>query len=351
LLVLRDGSMQTRRIHIGIAGAVLVAMWLAAREGFGRFDEGHSTLFFAFVLELALLMAIGLFRAQPRLRAAALGISAAAFLVAATGTLPLLYPFDRQWSLTVAVDTVRAISSHDYAQELQARDSAALAEAYDITPELRSALGSAPTLVDPWDVSALAATNARWAPLPAFQLYAAFTPALDELNVASLASAPRQILRRAAYGSIDRRNPYWESPRYQMAVYCGYSIVFSTADWQVLHPRPVSRCGEPVAGSAIAFTSGEAVQVPREAGWITVATITIHDDALGTLAGYVLRPPAVYVSYGDTQWRLADRGPAPLLLNAPIADPAFAGLPIEPRETLTLSAAGTISFSFVPVAA
>ena len=65
------------------------------------------------------------------------------------------------------------------------------------TPEhLLQGLGASPTTVDPVEVTVAWAHGMDWAPNPVFQLYSAYTPKLDRLNVEDLLSRENKWILR-----------------------------------------------------------------------------------------------------------------------------------------------------------
>jgi hypothetical protein len=334
------------RIQAGTVLALSIGLWIAFREGFVRHD-GHAGYFFQSVVVLGGGM---LLAGAPRImRMAIVATVIAGYLATSMISMPFLSPVDRQTSLGAMAQTLSAGTSLSYAKALLARHALDLTAHYRITPDLVTALGSGETLVDPWDISALAATNARWRPLPSVQLYAAYTPELDAINTADLAARPRQVLRSVPYGAIDGRFAYWESPRYQRALYCGYEVVFETASWQVLRPSTRSRCGAAEGAVAVDAEAGQAVSVPRRAGAMTLVTIIPRPDPVHALLGLVFKPPEQYVTHG-ARYRLAQSPVAvDLPLNGPVAHRAFAGLNREPAATISASYAARFEFQLVAV--
>lgn len=336
------------RVRFSVLVAVLFGLWFAGHEGFIRHD-GHAWYFFGTVVTLCVVLLLS----QPPGRQFRPGLvaAAAAFLVVCTIFTPFLGVIDRQASLRSLALTLEVISSKDRANQITAGRNAELVAQYKITPELLAALGSRETAVDPWDISALAPTAAVWEPLPIFQTYQAYTPALDQINADALLSSPRQLLRSSPYPAIDGRNPYWESPRYQRIAYCRYDVDFETPGWQVLTPSPADRCGDtPTPAGSSDARAGEAIAVPRRDGAITLVTVTPAKSALTQAIDLLLKPWSVYVTYGPTRWRLAQNPSAvELMLNGPLAHRAFPNLAAMPLATISVSTDARIDFEFLDV--
>lgn len=219
-----------------------------------------------------------------------------------------------------------------------------------MTGSLVDIVGAQPATVDPWDLSALLSTDAVLDPIPTLQLYAAYSPGLDALNASSLEERPRQVLRSSHWTGSDGRYPYWESPRYQTALYCRYDVVAESARWLLLRPASRNRCGNPYGRRLVSAQPGVPVDVPSRPGAITLASITYERSPLETLATLVFKGSERHVDYGTGTWRMSYVPQAQdLMLNAPMAHPAFADLPMTPWPSLTLDAPGEISFAFVDV--
>src|SRR4030088_950794 len=94
--------------------------------------------------------------------------------------------------------------------QLAAEGDAALAP--DRLPTaVRARIGDATVNVLPWETAIIQSERLRWAPLPVFQSYSAYTPLLDALNRDAL------VARGAAfvlydYISVDHRYPFGEAP-------------------------------------------------------------------------------------------------------------------------------------------
>lgn len=330
--------------------ATMFALWFAAHEAFTRHDGGHAWYFFWIIV----LLAVTLLFVQPRGIRWEPGILAltVAFLAICTIHTPFLAPIDRQGSLSSFGLTLQVITSESVAEQVTRDNNTDLAAQYQITAELRKELGTQETIVDPWDISALAATDAVWHPLPVPQLYSAYTPELDTINAENLISAPRQVLRSNPYGAIGGQFVYWESPRYQRVLYCGYGVIFETSLWQILRPSPEDRCGSPEPAGSMDAEAGEPIAVPRREGAITLATITPRTSVLSWAADLAFKPAETWVTYGSSTWRLAESpSAADLMLNGPLAHRGFGYLPTIPFDAISVSRSATVDFQFVDVPA
>ena len=335
--------------RISVLAMVAWFLWVSFRQGFVRHDV-HDMFFFAAVV----VMSVTLLAMARSARAFALGIIVCALpvLVLTIYGLSFVGLVDRRDSVTAASRAWNATFDMDAREAAWHSALDGMREVYELPVSLVDELGTRPTAADPGDISALAPTGVVWDPVPAFQLYAAYTPALDDLNARSLEARPRQILRASPPSADDERFPSWESPHYQAVVYCRYDPVMQTGRWLLLRPAASDRCGgshDPVTVSA---SPGLPIEVPARPGMITLASISYQRSIADTLANLVFKGREHYVTYGNGTWRMPYVPDArDLMLNAPVPHAAFPDLPTAPYPTLVLDAPATIEFSFVDVSA
>jgi hypothetical protein len=125
--------------------------------------------------------------------------------------------------------------------------------------------------VEPWEIGAAWAYELDWQPLPVFQNYSAYTPALDRLNSEAVEDpdGPERILRDDTQvvvpefpgPDLDGRFPGWDPPEQARAVLCNFVPLYSDELWQVLGRVP-DRCGPPRELGSISAAAGAAVTVP-----------------------------------------------------------------------------------------
>jgi len=338
-----------RRARLGFVAGTAVTLWLAAREAFTRHD-GHYWHFFALVAVLCLVFL--LVRSGRALFSVALATGTVAYLMATTIFVPLLAPVDRLQSIDHASQVLRVVSSPEYATALFDQATRRLADSYAMTPELAQAVRAAPTSADPSDISTLMSVGANWDPLPVIQNYSAYTPALDALDASDLGARPRQILRAIPYPAIDGRNPFWDAPAYQRLIYCSYDVQSTSPKWQLLVPAASTRCSEGESAGAVDLAADQKASVPQRDGWQTLVTVTPRVSLLRAALELLTKPSPVFVAYGEQRWRLGSSPSAvDLMLNAPVPHPAFAGLPLTPYPSISVTIPAHLEFWFVEVAA
>jgi hypothetical protein len=248
------------------------------------------------------------------------------------------------------------------AQAATGRNRAALRSRYALDPTTLGELAGHRVHIDPNDTSvAFAYPEFTWAPLPVFQSYSAYTPALDRLNAARLASsdAPDRILRGVTFDRdptdwltrqrghpllpgesipivVDGRFRWFEQPAATLETFCRYRELSAIGAWQVLG-RTGGSCGpgEPLA--TVTAREGVVVNVPveiRPGRFVTVRIRGLEPSLLGRLRAAAFKPQEWDVTIAGVRYRLVAPTASDGLLLAvpPVADGSgdFAfGPPIE----------------------
>lgn len=347
---LEVGRTHGRRRQVSLLAATVLAAYLMLRAGFTRHDEWHLFFFTGYAIVLGAALVLG--TAGRRRHSFGIGVVVVAFCLQAMvvpwgGTLR---PIDRTWSLQRLGALANVLTSEEVRSRTLAEAQAGLVSQYGLSQEIVDALRDGKVAADPWDVSAVWAAGADWLPVPVFQAYQAYTPGLDRLNAAHLADRPRLILQPVEPVSIDGRNPAWETPAFRRRVYCDYGVAVASGSWQVLEPEASSRCGPTLAISTHEAAASEAIRVPAQPDGVTLATIHPKLSMIDRLLGIIGMSTPIRVDYGGNSWRWAFGETAEgIMLNAPIAYPAVAGLPPEPHPTISVSVPATITFESMPV--
>ncbi len=164
-----------------------------------------------------------------------------------------------------------AVSSKDR-EAVVTRQRSLLPPQLEMPPEVRAALSGSTVHIEPTETSvAWIFPEVRWRPLPVFQSYSAYTPRLDNLNAAALASSkgPGIVLFRGGL-RVDHRMARFESPAAQLAFVCHFRPKVLAGDWQVFERRNDVACSpDSTAVTTIRARLGAAVQLP-----------TFPDDAI-----------------------------------------------------------------------
>ena len=233
------------------AGGLLITalvMFNAFKQGYVRHD-GISL----FATGVFVALALGSREVRPRW--GAWGVAAVSLLAFFAAANPALYDFHRPRgtvrSLRETIETLR----HPEALVQASLDEARQREA--IPPRAIALIGHRSVHIFPQEAAAAwSQPSLDWRPLPIFQAYQAYTPALTEQNADVLRSdrAPARILRHVEpIGFSD--------PATTIEVMCRYVQVFADAGWQVLARVP-DRCGRPAVVSRVSVHTEQPVSLP-----------------------------------------------------------------------------------------
>jgi hypothetical protein len=331
------------------------AGWLFVKAGFVRHvGHGHSPITFGFLLVAPLMVPW-----RRRWRPVGLGLAASAglLLAVARGVAPFAL-FDLRARARELSFELSTVASSEARAERAASAKARIRRDFPLPPAVLDALKGHRVHVDPHDVAILWANSLDWEPLPVFQAYAAYAPALDRMNAERLADArgPDRILRRRLIESIDGRSPWWETPESTLARLCRFEPVASSEIWQVLERGP-DRCGTERPIDSVRAEPGSAAKVPlpSEANRVVVAHLDAQASFAERLETALWRPPRLlYFRLGDRRLRLvrANLG-GPLLLRVPQTSdwPPDGGLSIDSIQIEGASSPIEVRFAEIPLGA
>jgi hypothetical protein len=248
----------------GVAAAALVLLFLFWKHGFVRQDL-HVLYFFAAAPAIAATVAIALRRG--RARAFALGGTALA--LGALWWASLRVP-DGPPQLFDARRVVAGLAflTDPVGTEAPAGAAASAALAPDRLPaDVSAEIGRSSVDVLPWETAIVAANGFRWAPLPVFQTYSAYTPALDGLDRDALvARGAAHVLYR--YVAIDERAPFGDAPAMLVELACRYVPerarveTASGEPYLLLRRDPRARCTD-AGAETVPARMGAAIPVPH----------------------------------------------------------------------------------------
>jgi hypothetical protein len=303
LLVATRGWPARERIVVVLvmAGTLFVTL----KSGFVR---DRYIYFFTIMPVLAFGVFVG------RLRGLGLTVLVATVLIATTA-LRLTPAAYLDVGPSVAAFAEEAGTALDQARRRAAEERTAfeLRSDYLLPPAAEALLAGHTVHIEPFEAGMAAGYRSMtWRPIPVFQLYSAYTLALDQANTEFLMSeqAPERILRWTPGTSpttIDGRSYYFDSPAAKVAILCRYVPLRSEYDWQIL-ARSTDRCGPVDWFAEVETTLGSTVPVPwrDRPGTIVVASIegvgsTIWDRAEALL----LKSPPWWINFGpDVRYRL-----------------------------------------------
>jgi hypothetical protein len=188
----------------------------------------------------------------------------------------------------------------DYIEDQQA----AMRKRFTVSPAMLTRIGSSTVHVEPWETAVVYAYPwLNWHPLPVFQDYQAYTPALDQANADYLAGRdrPKYILRQPDT-ALDDRLPRFDPPLTSLETLCRYRKVDEAQGWQ-LFEASTNRCGTEHALRTVSARFGETVPVPSADRGVVVARVTGLGDSLAAkLETLFLRGPTYLISPGGSNW-------------------------------------------------
>jgi len=270
----------------------VVVLFLAWKHGFVR-QDAHIVIFFMTAAGVTAILLVAVRRAPARILA--LGATALAVAAFAFTAQPALPSFER------VLAGVRYAAAPVTTEALIARDDSAALAADRLPAALAAEAARATVDVLPSETAIVFANGFRWAPLPVFQSYSAYTPALDALNrEALIARGASTIL--IDWRGTDQRLSFGEAPATMGAIACRYRTApdgitaVGGIPYVVLRRDARSSCGEADAGSVTAHVGVPfAVPAPRTNGEFIVARIAMHPTAFVRIATLLFRAPPAFV--------------------------------------------------------
>jgi len=277
-----------------------VVLFLEFKYGFVRHDDGHALKFFIAMalVPLALMPVWGRWRA----------LSAIAFVLVVTTVFVYdsgTHQFDlveRAHDLSFLTKMVVSPARRDAFIDKSQRE---LREFYAVPRRMREEIGDKGVHMDPAAAGvAFAYPSLHWDPLPAFQSFVAYTPALDDLNADRLIGKDRpEYVLREPRATLDQRLRRFESPRTTYELFCHYRLVDESAHWQLLKAAS-SQCGEPELIDSQAARFGQEVAVPEVDDAIVVARFSgIADSIFDRARTLAWKPREIYFVIGGQSYR------------------------------------------------
>ncbi|HTD38295.1 MAG TPA: hypothetical protein VK669_12325 [Candidatus Limnocylindrales bacterium] len=279
-----------------------ITLFLAWKHGFVR-QDGHVVYYFETAAAVAASLALAV-------RGTALRYAGAAVTV--TAVVLLLLTYRRSMGFLpdlVSAARLEAGAAYVFAPVAEQRATAAGMEAALapdlLSPEIRRRVSHGTVDVLPTETALVFENRLRWDPLPVFQSYSAYTPALDALNAAALdAHGADTVLYD--YVAIDERTPFGEMPMTTTRLACTYRaatpapLSVGSRSYVVLRRTAAARCdpGETIAVPGAAIGVPIAVpptRSPRE--FVTVA-LALRPSFGSRLRTALWRPSAVRLAVG-----------------------------------------------------
>jgi hypothetical protein len=142
------------------------------------------------------------------------------------------------------------------------------------------AVGNGAVDAEPWNVAAVVANGWRWQPRPVFQSYAAFTPALDNLNARHIQSPGAAEFVLVNWETIDSRHPFLDDPSSWRSRLDRYAPDYADHRTLLMRRRiaPVFRTAESLGAASLRWD--QDVVVPSSTDWVI-----LHADVRPTIWG------------------------------------------------------------------
>ncbi len=339
---------RTQQVALALIG--LAAVYYGLKLGFVREDNSRLVTSFA-ILTPVLIFATpaGLSNARAAATVLVAPVAALVFVAdfAEVVLAPLESPNSQLRALSLATSDLAFTAEGDEQREKN-RDE------YRLDQDLVTDLERNQVQVDPWETSLVWTYKLDWRPVPVFQLYAAYTPYLDQVNTDALTgpAAPTGVLVSAPFASsLGNTSPAWVSPQYQLALGCGYRATSSRRQtWTLLEREASSECLPGVELGSVTVVAGQSVSVPSAPdGSLVTMTFAADDAALSKLQGSLLKPlNPLRLRVDDSTYRVPySLAQTPLLLGCPGGGLSMAQGKCRPANVVSSDTAGTFSFASV----
>lgn len=292
------GDFPDRRARFSAALVVAIIAFTSFKQGVIRQDTSHITIFYASMAMVWIAIPV-----RRRLLPVGLAILAAISLLAIReldiSVRDRINPVDR---IEVMADTLELAFGSGNLDEAVGGSHYYSAFWYDIDQRLLDRMLGHGVSVEPWETQAVWAYGLDWSPVPVFQNYSAYTPALDDLNAEKVASddGPERILQQQVAASIDGRLTVWDAPAQALATLCHFQPAASQPGWVVLKRVP-DRCGDQLPAGEADASEGEAVAVPKPGpDEVVLARIDgVRVSGLERLTALLYRPTRRFIETSD----------------------------------------------------
>jgi len=260
------------------------------------------------------------------------------------------------WSarLGVWVDNSRLLASTTDFENGADRARQKAQAIYGLSDQMVAYLRDAAVQVDPFETTLVWAYGLRWAPVPIFQTYQAYTKQLDETNTEALARRSERdavLIETNQVMNINDRLSLWTSPSYQLALTCSWKLLHSEGRWEQW-TKTEDRCGAPEIISRTPVSAHQRVEIPRAApNEIVVAKFERSSSfarALERVFQFVYKPTDPFEVQIDAvvyqQPRSFDG--SPLLVSCPIGSEStnrYEAMCPTPK-TIAFSESGSVTF-------
>ena len=330
-----------------------VTLFLAWKHGFVR-QDGHVVYYFETAAVVAASVALAV-------RGTVLRYAAAAVTVAAV--VVLLVTFDRYMGGLpdlVSLSRLENGAAYVLAPVAEQRGTAAQMKAA-LAPDLLSSeierrVSGGTVDVLPVETALVFENGLRWDPLPVFQSYSAYTPALDRLNDAALEAHGADTIFYE-YFAIDNHLPFGEMPATTTRLACTYRaatpapLAVGPRSYVVLRRTAAARCdpGETIAAPGASIGVPIAVPAARSPREFVTVSLALQPSLGSRIRTALWRPSAAWlaVDYADGTQRVLRLVPATAgdgIIVAPTprdieeVNAFFSGSPVTAVRAITVQA-------------
>ncbi len=276
---------ERRRVLWGVPLLVVIG-FLCFKSAMVR-EDAHA-VFFPFEMAMASLLVVAL--APTKRNRIIVGAFATATLALGITTLALLWPeylpsLDRLTGRAAVRNLQPYLNWKTAVRRREDRTRRSL-----VSEQLPAAfapyLSGRTVAAYPWQIALIMANHLRWQPLPVFQAYSAYTPALDRLNARKLedASGPEEIL--LSWSPTDYRQMSYEAPESWRALLNWYDLQFMSPTLYLLGRRSTPRFDAPILDSSRLAQWGQTIQLPPFAD---DEALVMYADIRESLSGILTR--------------------------------------------------------------
>jgi hypothetical protein len=155
----------------------------------------------------------------------------------------------------------------------------------------------------PWELSLVEANQLKWKPSPNLQSYAAYTTALDNINLESFLKEPRDYIFYNFFW-IDDRHPFFDQPKTFFYIFCNYKLssdipefinTSSLKNLMILENRKSSICSASTGGKSSSIPWDTSQLIETSDGIITRAKVKFNYSPFGKIYKTLFRSPPVMI--------------------------------------------------------
>ncbi len=304
---------------LGFSLSLAFVLWITFKHGFIRQDSGHVIIF---IFSLPLIVALIIAKARN------LRLVKFAYIVHAyTLVMVMVYcfvpkPFGQALTLnhifkvlnpnpTAFISKASSLLNLNKLKEQTSAASLNNLAAVKLPDKVTTLLKDQQIDIVPIEISLVAANNLNWKPRPVFQSYVAYKTSLDNANLKSLVSQPRDYLIYQ-FITIDGRHPFFDEPATFFQIMCNYQLspaipgfIKNTppaiAQLMILEQRQSNICPTGLGEEKITIPWKASQELTTRDGSLARAAIKIKYSLFGKIYKTLFRSPPVYlnVTYED----------------------------------------------------